>query len=140
MAIIKAVMYVLAVLLLVGGGLCAATAVFVPMQGMGEIAAIALVVMLISFVVMKLVGKPKFSAGSPGEAVLYILLFLFFGMPTVQGLAFGLGHSLGLGAFAPLLSLAAFAGVVYFFVRRYKRLSAARQSSESTPTDQPPHV
>ncbi len=136
MAILKAVLYILAVLFLVGGGLCAATAVFVPADGMGEIMALALVVMLVSFVVMKLVGRPKFAAGSAGEAVLYFILFLFFGMPLVQGLA----YTVGLGMAAPYVSLAALVAVVAFLLRRYGR-QAKKQAmalTETPPIDPPP--
>ncbi len=136
MAILKAVLYILAVLFLVGGGLCAATAVFVPADGMGEIMALALVVMLVSFVVMKLVGRPKFAAGSAGEAVLYFILFLFFGMPLVQGLA----YTVGLGMAAPYVSLAALVAVVAFLLRRYGRQAKkqAMARTEPPPIDPPP--
>lgn len=140
MAILKAVLYAVALLFLVGGGLCAATAAFIPMDGMGEIAVVALVVMAISFVVMKWVGRPRFSAGSPGETVVIILLFLFFVMPAVQGLAYGVGSGLGLGPFAPLFSLAALGAVVYFVVRRYKRLAAARDDRQAPPPEAPPQA
>ena len=136
MAILKAVLYILAVLFLVGGGLCAATAVFVPADGMGEIMALALVVMLVSFVVMKLVGRPKFAAGSAGEAVLYFILFLFFGMPLVQGLA----YTVGLGMAAPYVSLAALVAVLVILLKRYDRraMRQARESLEPASPDQPP--
>ncbi|HNA83035.1 MAG TPA: hypothetical protein PLL19_12765 [Thiobacillaceae bacterium] len=140
MAILKAVLYVLAVLFLVGGGLCAATAVFVPADGMGEIMALALAVMLVSFVVMKVLGKPKFNPGSPGETVLFILLFLLFGMPAIQALLFPLGFALGLNAFGPLVSLVALVAGVYFFVRRYRALAAKVVEPSSGPdsSDPPP--
>ncbi|MEW5771341.1 MAG: hypothetical protein AB1831_13375 [Pseudomonadota bacterium] len=140
MAIFKAVLYVLAVLFLVGGGLCAATAVFIPMQGMGQVAILALFVMLISFVVMKWVGRPKFAGGSAGEAVVLILLFLFLGMPVIQTLAYGIGNALGLEAIAPLLSIAALGAVVYFLVRRSRRLSAARRDADVQPPEAPPQA
>lgn len=136
MAILKAALYVLALLFVVGGGLCAATSLFVPMQGMGEILVLALVIMGIGFLVMKLVGRPKFAAGSAGEVALYTLLFLFFGMPLVQGLA----YSLGLGMLAPILSLAALVAVVVVLWKRYDRHAKQQvmAPSEPSPTDQPP--
>lgn len=142
MAILKALVYILAVLFLVGGGLCAAAAAFVPTEGTGAILAIALVVVVVSFVIMKWVGKPKFSMGSPGETVLFIVLFLVFGMPAIQALVYPLGFALGLEAFSPMVSLAALVGGVYFFVRRYRAraVKAAGPVADPGSPDPPPQA
>jgi hypothetical protein len=132
--IFKAVVYVLALLFLVGGGLCAASSVFIPINGMGGVAVIALIVMVVSFVVMKAVGRPKFSAGTAGEAVVYTLLFMIFILPSIQTPFYMLGMEMA----APFVSLAALASFIYFIVRRYKSHEARREAATPPESDPPP--
>jgi uncharacterized membrane protein YcaP (DUF421 family) len=134
MAILKAALYILAVLFLVGGGLCAATSVFIPMDGMGGVALFAVIIMAVGFVVMKVVGKPKFSAGSAGEAVVFTLLFMIFILPSIQTPFYMLGMEMA----APFVSLAALAGFIYFIVRRYKSHEARRNAAPPPASDPPP--
>lgn len=134
MAILKAALYVLAVLFLVGGGLCAATSLFIPIQGMGEIVFFAVIVMAVSLVIMMVVDRPKFSAGTAGEAVVYTLLFMIFILPSIQTPFYMMGMEMA----APFVSLAALAGFIYFIVRRYKSHEARRNAAPPPASDPPP--
>ncbi len=132
--LLKALIYISALLFLIGGGLCAVTTAFIPLEGTGQIAIVALLVMLVGFGVMKWVGRPSFSAGSPGEAILYLVLLLFFGMPAIQAVA----YMIGLGTVGPFLSFAALAAVIFFFVRRHKARATQPQPARESPPSEPP--
>ena len=134
MAILKAAHYVLAVLFLVGGGLCAATSLFIPIQGMGEVVFFAVIIMAVSLVIMMVMDRPKFSAGTAGEAVVFTLLFMIFILPSIQTPFYMLGMEMA----APFVSLAALAGFIYFIVRRYKSHEARRNAAPPPASDPPP--